>query len=123
MRSVEADSASSAARIGSFATGSPFAIVELLLPVLGMPPRAEASPSTSSTPLTRHHDRLHDTATRLAARRDEAQAAGAPAATIRALDAHVERVEQRIAALAVMPRAGLADLGASREPISPHSAP
>jgi hypothetical protein len=57
--------------------------------------------SIASTPLDRQRDRLQDTAARLVARRDEARAASAPEATVRALDAHLERVEQQLAALDV----------------------
>lgn len=56
-------------------------------------------PSTASDPLTRQRDRLRDTAARLTARRDEAQASRAPEPTVQALDAHLARVEQRLAVL------------------------
>lgn len=71
-------------------------------PALARPDREPAAPrSSASTPLDRQRDRLQDTATRLAARRDEAQAASAPEATVRALDAHLARVEEQLAALDV----------------------
>lgn len=84
------------------------------------PPAANAP--ASSTPLTRQRERLHDTAARLAARRDRARATGAPEATVQALDAHLARVEQRLAALGGTARGSIHDHAtASRAAASPDS--
>ena len=57
------------------------------------------TPVESTDPLARQAERLRDTSARLAMRRAEAKAKGAPEITIRALDAHMERLERQLAAL------------------------
>jgi type IV secretory pathway VirB10-like protein len=71
--------------------------------------------STSPSPLVRQRERLRDTAARLTARRDEAQATGAPEPTVQALDAHLARVEQRLAVLDVPADGSTTEPTASRE--------
>ncbi len=65
------------------------------------PERATEAPVAppSSDPLDRQRWRLLDTSARLAARREAARTSGAPETTLHALDAHLARVQQRIAAL------------------------
>ncbi len=60
---------------------------------------ADVESSPSSGPLARQRDRLDVTAIRLRARRDRAIEAAVPETTVRALDAHIGRIEQRLAAL------------------------
>jgi len=62
---------------------------------LPSPPRT----STRSLALDRQRARLHDTANRLRARRDDAVGNATSAATVAALDRHLVRVEQALAAL------------------------
>ena len=52
--------------------------------------------TTGPSPLTRQRDRLRRTATRLRARRDRAERSDASETTLQALDAHLDRVEQRL---------------------------
>lgn len=60
---------------------------------------AESSTSAPSTPLVRQRDRLRNTASRLVARREAAVASGVPEPTVRALDAHLARIEKQLVML------------------------
>jgi hypothetical protein len=75
-------------------------------------PTVEHPEATPSDPLVRHRDRLRTTAFRLAARREDAVAGGAPEPTVQALDAHLARVEQRLADLEMAVATGVAVGGA-----------
>lgn len=80
-------------------------------------------PVESTDPLVRQRERLRDTAARLASRRDEARAKEAREITIRALDAHLERIEQQLAELGVDPSSdvSVADTRGWRVLLSPGS--
>lgn len=59
--------------------------------------------STASDALTRQRDRLHATAARLRARRDQALARTDAEPTVRTLDAHLARVQAQLARLTPPP--------------------
>lgn len=73
--------------------------------------------SSSSTPHERQRDRLRKTATRIAMRREQAQVSGAPEPTVRALDAHLARIEQRLEQLDVTHAADVAETSDSPKTI------
>lgn len=82
------------------ARASPMAIVPELesRPAL-VETRSISEPSTFSEPLARQRDRLHHAESRLRARGEQARGRHAPQPTQRALDDHLARVQQRLAAL------------------------
>jgi hypothetical protein len=78
-------------------------------------PTAEPVPIPSD-PLARQRRRLLDTSASLAVRLAAARTSGAPERTLQALDAHLARIEQRLATLDTAVTGAIADDAASATP-------